>query len=80
MTAGHTKQDDAQFESGERCLICYERTAEPYGRPGACEDCFMGSGTVAKMAERNGRKWIGSEISAEYCAIAEKRIAAETVE
>ena len=39
VPAGHTKQDDAQFESGERCLICYERTAEPYGRPGACEDC-----------------------------------------
>jgi len=33
-------------------------------------DCFMGSGTVAKMAKINNRNWIGSEISKEYCNIA----------
>lgn len=38
-------------------------------------DPFMGSGTTAKMALKNGRNFIGSEISAEYCAIAESRIA-----
>ena len=38
-------------------------------------DPFMGSGTTAKMAMLNGRRYIGSEISAEYCAIAESRIA-----
>jgi len=37
-------------------------------------DCFMGSGTTAKVAMLNERKWIGSEISAEYVAIAEERI------
>ena len=37
-------------------------------------DCFMGSGTTAKMAILNKRNWIGSEISKEYCEIAEKRI------
>jgi len=37
-------------------------------------DCFMGSGTTAKMAILNKRNWIGSEISQEYCEIAEKRI------
>ena len=37
-------------------------------------DPFMGSGTTAKMALVNGRKFIGSEISAEYMAIANKRI------
>jgi len=37
-------------------------------------DCFMGSGTTAKMANLNNRNWIGSEISKEYCEIAEKRI------
>jgi site-specific DNA-methyltransferase (adenine-specific) len=37
-------------------------------------DCFMGSGTTAKMAIINKRNWIGSEISKEYCEIAEKRI------
>jgi DNA modification methylase len=37
-------------------------------------DPFMGSGTTAKMALLNGRNFIGSEISAEYMAIANKRI------
>ena len=38
-------------------------------------DCFMGSGTTAKVAHQLNRKWIGSEISAEYIAIIEKRLA-----
>lgn len=38
-------------------------------------DPFMGSGTTAKMAHLQGRNWIGSEISQEYCDIANKRIA-----
>lgn len=37
-------------------------------------DPFMGSGTTAKMAIANGRKYIGSEISSEYCDIAIRRI------
>lgn len=37
-------------------------------------DPFMGSGTTAKMAMLNNRKYIGSEISKEYCEIAEQRI------
>ena len=37
-------------------------------------DCFMGSGTVAKMSILNNRNWIGSEISNEYCNIIEERI------
>jgi len=37
-------------------------------------DCFMGSGTTAKMALELGRNYIGSEISKEYCDIAEKRL------
>ena len=37
-------------------------------------DCFMGSGTTAKMAMLNGRNYIGFEISKEYCDIAEQRL------
>lgn len=37
-------------------------------------DPFTGSGTTAKMALINERNFIGSEISAEYCEIANKRI------
>jgi len=37
-------------------------------------DPFMGSGTTAKMAHLQNRKWIGSEISSEYVEIANKRL------
>ncbi len=37
-------------------------------------DCFMGSGTTAKMAILNNRNYIGSEISKEYCDIIEERL------
>ena len=37
-------------------------------------DCFMGSGTTAKMAKINNRNFIGSEISEEYCNIANERL------
>lgn len=37
-------------------------------------DPFMGSGTTAKMSVLNNRNFIGSEISSEYCIIANERI------
>ena len=37
-------------------------------------DPFMGSGTTAVAALRNNRKYIGFELSEEYCRIAEERI------
>ena len=37
-------------------------------------DPFMGSGTTAKMAMLNGRKFIGCEISEEYCNIIKERL------
>lgn len=37
-------------------------------------DPFMGSGTTAKMAKQLKRNYIGSEISPEYCKIAEQRL------
>jgi site-specific DNA-methyltransferase (adenine-specific) len=37
-------------------------------------DPFSGSGTTAKMAKHNGRRWIGIEINTEYVEIANKRL------
>lgn len=37
-------------------------------------DCFMGSGTTAKVALQLNRRWLGSEISADYVRIAEERL------
>lgn len=37
-------------------------------------DPFMGSGTTAKMAILNSRKYIGSEVSEDYTILARQRI------
>jgi site-specific DNA-methyltransferase (adenine-specific) len=37
-------------------------------------DPFMGSGTVAVASVLSGREYIGSEISSEYCALAESEV------
>lgn len=39
-------------------------------------DCFLGSGTTGLVAKQLGRKFIGIEISKEYCDIAKERIEA----
>ena len=41
---------------------------------GLVYDPFIGSGTTAKMAKLNGRYYIGSEISEEYCKISYQRL------
>ena len=38
-------------------------------------DYFMGSGTTAKMARNNGRRYLGCDISLEYVELARKRLA-----
>lgn len=37
-------------------------------------DPFLGSGTVAKIAKINNRKWLGFELASEYIEIANKRL------
>jgi DNA modification methylase len=37
-------------------------------------DCFMGSGTTAKMSHIYKREWLGSELSEEYIKDAERRL------
>ena len=38
-------------------------------------DPFIGSGTVGKVCERLGRRWVGLDLSAEYIEIAKRRTA-----
>jgi site-specific DNA-methyltransferase (adenine-specific) len=47
-----------------------------YTRPGdVVLDPFMGSGSTALAAAARGRHYVGYELSAEYCALTERRLA-----
>lgn len=37
-------------------------------------DPFLGSGTTGVVCEKLGRRWVGSEVSSDYCAAAQQRI------
>jgi len=56
-------------------LYCWCIEYAPYSE--LILDPFLGSGTTAIASERLNRRWIGIEISEEYCEIAAKRIEAE---
>jgi site-specific DNA-methyltransferase (adenine-specific) len=43
-------------------------------------DPFIGAGTTAVAAKQTGRKYIGFEISQNYCKIAESRLSQENIE
>jgi hypothetical protein len=44
-------------------------------RPGIVLDPFMGSGTVALVAEQERRDWLGIELNPAYIELAEARLA-----
>lgn len=53
-----------------------ERHILTWSNPGdVVLDFFMGSGTTAKMARNNGRRYIGCDIAAEYVALSNERLA-----
>lgn len=73
---GHSTKDKVAFEHP---AIFPESLARDHILSWSCAgdivyDPFLGSGTTAKMAIETGRKWIGSEISADYCRVIRKRL------
>jgi site-specific DNA-methyltransferase (adenine-specific) len=52
-------------------------TCNTGSEPAVVLDPFMGSGTTAIAAERNGRNWLGIEVNPEFARLAEQRIEAE---
>ena len=74
--AGYTTKDKIAFEHP---AIFPEKLVADHIRSWSNEgdliyDCFIGSGTTAKAAHLLNRNWVGSEISKEYCEIANKRL------
>jgi DNA modification methylase len=49
-------------------------TCDAPARPGLVLDPFIGTGTVAAVAERHGRDWAGIEINADYVTLAYERL------
>jgi hypothetical protein len=70
---------NTQHYSGAHFAVMPEKLIETPIRAGCPPggiilDCFMGSGTSALTALKNGRKFIGVELNKDYCKIAENRI------
>lgn len=42
-------------------------------------DPFNGAGTTTLVAQRTGRRYLGIDLSADYCAVAERRLQEETI-
>jgi len=57
--------------------LAYDHIVSWSNKEGIILDPMCGSGTVGKMAEKAGRKWIMIDIALEYCQIAAKRIREE---
>ena len=57
-----------------------KRVIALYTQPGdVVLDPFMGSGSTAIAAKLTGRHYVGYELSAEYCALAEKRVGRQRI-
>jgi site-specific DNA-methyltransferase (adenine-specific) len=64
--------------SRQKPINIIETICKGYSNPGDIVlDPFLGSGTTAVAALRTGRRFIGIELSKEYCDIANKRIQQE---
>ena len=78
---GHSTSDEIAFEHP---AIFPEKLAHDHIYTWSNEgdlvyDCFMGSGTVAKMCRLMERNFLGSEINKKYCEITKKRIALQRI-
>ena len=64
---------EAHFATFPQALV--EPCIRAGSRPGdTVLDPFLGAGTTALVAEREGRQWIGCELNPDYAAIAERRL------
>jgi DNA modification methylase len=74
---GRTRSSGTMLEPPTTKTLGWQPTCECGGDPvpGVVLDPFMGSGTVAQVAQDLGRRWIGCELNPEYVALQSKRAA-----
>lgn len=71
---------DGSVHPTQKPLILIKKVLGLYANTGdLIYDPFMGSGTTAKACRDMGLEYIGSEISKEYCEIAESRLKQEAM-
>jgi DNA modification methylase len=58
-------------QPGELLPSC---TCHASARPGLVLDPFIGTGTVAAVAEQHGRDWVGIELNSDYVTLAYERL------
>ena len=69
-------QNTETLHPTQKPLLLLERLIETYTRPGwLILDPFMGSGTTIVAARNLGRRFIGCDLSSDYVAIAQRRLA-----
>lgn len=72
----HYSKDNDGLHPTQKPVALIEDLIQTYSNPGAVVlDAFMGSGTTAIACIKTGRNFIGFELSKEYHAIAQERIA-----
>lgn len=70
-----SKSSSKKFHPTEKPLPLIEWLVKTYTNPGdTVLDCFMGSGTTGVACVRNGRNFIGMELSEQYLEVARNRI------
>lgn len=79
FNSGALYTDGPKLHPTQKPVALIRRMIQNQGRPGSgvIADPFMGSGTTAVAAIREGRPYIGFEINPRYCKRAEQRIREE---
>lgn len=80
MLQGDMKNKEKRYHPTQKPVAVMRWILSKYSTPeDLIYDPFMGSGTTARACKDLGRNYIGSEISKEYCEIAEKRLRQEVL-
>lgn len=74
MLQENMKNKDDRFHPTQKPLALIKWCLSFFPEAQIICDSYLGSGTTAVAAKELGRKFIGIEISEEYCAIAKKRL------